>query len=764
MIPHSPGHVESEEFTTLTNLSSEFHVIDRSSFPFRSLQEQDIQILYGHPRRYDEDYYFVRGNYVAGSIIHGLRKQAKANTNCFPELQIVFDLPTELVQEIFERLHPIDLYNMIRSSKGLRSLLLSRRSYAVWSGAFARHPDVPACPLEMSFPQWASFLFGPNKCDDCGSPEAMPDFGLRKRLCQFCLDADLQYSEDSEILRDKLGNQSAVLWTLVSQNHRYVSMTYPTRSNMSYEGRYSTREVEERTRQMQGFLSAIEDKKPNAKQAYEGFKTQTAALVSETLKHAKTCNKWASDIYDEIEETFTKTLVPLWLEKWKKYLVASGHDPRDVAAIETDMLPLLYTYPLSKCSKKGLRSYTSRIRDSLSMAKAHRITQKRQKLIDARKMEVGTLYSAYQRTLDPMSWQQLPSLRNICLMTASSDYIYSVDPSQTIPAENISESIRQYVERWFEYGRRQLSATMADHHKHQLNTIADSNALDLAMATFICPLHDPGMEHPGTSTVLIGWDNVALHFDCTVPHDPGRLFGNVEHGSPVTYSVLAYNTVKHLLELLGLNPDTTLASDLSTLKARFMCRSCLWERRARRPSMTLEECATHVVKHSDHTPQSFGLLSEEFTESILFHENSFTQAAELFWCCRNCSEHFQASTTRKAVISHVKEAHSIAVPVARTDFFYGRHTDQPERKKYFVNWNPSQSYRCHRCQDGKKARLWTLKPLLDHLGNAHGILDPIQNKDWIQLRIWKDSSQEDDSDLSYDWMAFPDDPDLQMFS
>ena len=67
--------------------------------------------------------------------------------------------------QIFEHLHPIDLYNLIRTSNGFRSLLLTRRATAVWRETFSRHPDIPPCPPDLSLPKWASLLFGPATCD-----------------------------------------------------------------------------------------------------------------------------------------------------------------------------------------------------------------------------------------------------------------------------------------------------------------------------------------------------------------------------------------------------------------------------------------------------------------------------------------------------------------------------------------------------------------------------------------------------------------------
>ena len=67
--------------------------------------------------------------------------------------------------QIFEALHPIDLYHIILTTRELRALLLSKSASAIWESSFKAHPEILFYPAGVSAPKWALLLFGPDTCD-----------------------------------------------------------------------------------------------------------------------------------------------------------------------------------------------------------------------------------------------------------------------------------------------------------------------------------------------------------------------------------------------------------------------------------------------------------------------------------------------------------------------------------------------------------------------------------------------------------------------
>ncbi|KAK0421899.1 hypothetical protein EV421DRAFT_1723633, partial [Armillaria borealis] len=66
---------------------------------------------------------------------------------------------------IFEVLHPLDLLHLARSTKHLRSVLMSRSLSAIWKTA-RQSSDFPEPMPRVSEPAWVSLLFEPN-CHVC---------------------------------------------------------------------------------------------------------------------------------------------------------------------------------------------------------------------------------------------------------------------------------------------------------------------------------------------------------------------------------------------------------------------------------------------------------------------------------------------------------------------------------------------------------------------------------------------------------------------
>ncbi|GAA5896674.1 hypothetical protein JCM8208_004262 [Rhodotorula glutinis] len=119
----------------------------------------------------------------AGGSARGQQSKQKKGKG---KLEILKQLPVEMITEIFSHLFPDDLLALSMVNKLYRSLLLAKSSARLWKTARARLdlPDLTA----GGFTEWqyAQLTFG-KKCQECGTTKAArPDFGIRKRLCKVC--------------------------------------------------------------------------------------------------------------------------------------------------------------------------------------------------------------------------------------------------------------------------------------------------------------------------------------------------------------------------------------------------------------------------------------------------------------------------------------------------------------------------------------------------------------------------------------------------
>ncbi|KDR67588.1 hypothetical protein GALMADRAFT_1082608 [Galerina marginata CBS 339.88] len=737
------------------NMSSD-STFSGSSLPFQSLQANELRQLYAfgtRPTRKDR-IVLLRGNYVAGHISCKIRKEARANNKVqFHALRNVIEFPLELVFEIFVYLHPIDLYNLMRSSKELRSLLLSRESSPIWREVFQQHPSVPPCPSHISFPKWVSILFGPATCDKCGYPEAMMDFVFLDRLCNFCMVKKLfvlfqalhlidpiwqayhrlYAHRDSLIVFCKVkGIYEPEFGQLLKTTYRRNAMHYPSARDSSRQMIYSRHEVNEVAEICSAFLSAVERSEPNAQQNYEEYKVQTVNSVRDAMKRAIACNTWAVSICSEINREYDNLV-----EQWKERLQILGHNPIDLATL--NIRTILQHRHIRTFSKTAFKRSLPAIQKMLSYVTSKRLAVERFNRRWKRQREVQDFYRTHRESLEFLSKGYHPPVDHIYRIKEISDWIDS-DLGLEFPPD-AKEHFQHYIDKYRAYRRSQVSRLMRGEYP---SLDFEENPLRLATTVFECPLHKITETEEGQPpTVLVGWYGFDDHFQCIVPENPGFQLEDVDLELSFNYNPAGSKTMKHLLGVVGLDPSTASPERLNSLRVRFLCifAECREHPRLEkgRPAMTLKECVSHAARNLDHTPEYFQVLSKEATNSAIFHEGfPPEQLRHLFpWHCRHCI--FVRSGHRQLAIDHVKEMHSIDYPIEDQDYIFLRWGSCSERKPFRLHLNPPGNYRCNHCHDNRKLRLWTHRQIVSHLRDKHSILQQlVPNTDWVQISLFKE--------------------------
>lgn len=121
---------------------------------------------------------------AAKTIAQGPKRAKKTS------LGRLMDLPPELFSEIAIHLFPADLLSLARSNKFFRKMFMSRTSERFWKQALINAPHIPACPKELSEPQYVSLLFS-KTCSSCGERVLRRmDPYLYVRLCTTCRDEE----------------------------------------------------------------------------------------------------------------------------------------------------------------------------------------------------------------------------------------------------------------------------------------------------------------------------------------------------------------------------------------------------------------------------------------------------------------------------------------------------------------------------------------------------------------------------------------------
>ncbi|RDB27245.1 hypothetical protein Hypma_004530 [Hypsizygus marmoreus] len=159
---------------------SEWHEISssRSVLDPKTLSSCSYDWTGGHPQKS-----------IVNNIATHLMKQERRSRIWEKKVQDVSRLhrqPLEIIFEVFTHLHPLDLHHLARTTKAIRSLIMTRASSWLWELVFEQNAEVPPCPPELSFPRWTNLLFGPTICEKCTTHEDTLNMTMRQRVCTSC--------------------------------------------------------------------------------------------------------------------------------------------------------------------------------------------------------------------------------------------------------------------------------------------------------------------------------------------------------------------------------------------------------------------------------------------------------------------------------------------------------------------------------------------------------------------------------------------------
>ncbi|KDR76443.1 hypothetical protein GALMADRAFT_246804 [Galerina marginata CBS 339.88] len=745
-----------------------------TDFPFFDLNHEDLRQLYGLPFKFDGNFEDIGyeseddlwrdeispedapmpikpGNYVAVAIQASLRKSVSRIPRRSKNLGGLLDFPLELILEVFEHLHPLDLYNMIRSTKGMRNILLSRKASLLWEKAFHRHPDILACPYDdVSLPQWASLLFGPATCDLCNHGHAMVDFTYRQRLCRDCLPRYWRHREQDMggFLPDHLG-EVVTLWSLVRYTHRSRPMLFPQPYEYMKPPRYWRPDILIREKEMLRHLSAIAVNSPNAKEAYASYKEETRASTIRYLARVLDCNDWALSIWRKLEGAYISKFSALCAMS-RTCLIKFGHSPVDVDAVRSEIVVHLFRYFVSanhiKFSKKVLRKHLSKFEELARKAKDSRV-------LSIRREKISKFYeNVCQLKFDSMLWDSLPLTYDIMILDPIAAYVESAtDNVGVFSEEEVEAAITNFVPSWRLEKKQMLARLVTSSDPslecHGNNANVDEGVLELATAVFCHSLP----THTMSTDTMIGWDEAKTHLSCRAKVQEWENISSAE----LTFSELGHATVVLLLRLLGLDPNTTLANELSALNRRFMCTSCCLEHQGHSVTgsygtyaWTWKECVAHVVsKHYSEGPPCIALLTEEMTKPVLYHEqkqkSSYPSQSDAVWACRHCAVHFKIPVSWSLAKQHVRIYHAIREPMEGVDFFYRQKKMLRDREPFFLETvKPWSYYCCLICSLERRDRLLRYVGVAAHFEKMHRMIDPTEGVHWKRMKLISQTTDE----------------------
>ncbi|KAF8162809.1 hypothetical protein B0H34DRAFT_295051 [Crassisporium funariophilum] len=586
-------------------------------------------------------------------------------------LKELFEMPLDILFEIFGQLEPIDLLHLARTTKDLRAILMKRSSISVWKSARSKIIDLPSCPDDLSEPQYAELAFG-RRCFCCqrNVSSNILSWELRMRICSKCV---LNSEKFTTCYRPDCPYQLQSLLPSIEVNDKKVLSTgrpttyYPTELIASWASEYA-----------------------NAGSG-EGQTTWTATKIDERTKmlsHAKACARWVANVEAAQEIEKAKAIEhrqAIILERIKKL----GWADELTKMTQREQDNLLTDPPIAKACRKDitvkvLDSLDDHLVDFMVRVKNKRVKEERKNLLKERVTLLDEVITNCGST-QPHDFM-LPNIPELFLHPLVKDIILNTPTTRTFTLEDLNVVTESFSDICLEL-KLKTEKKLFDYVVEACGSKQDfdpSTVLGLATTTFSCSGCCDVLRPPRVLVHRCARDTrFGAHYSLrdtedndlqTIADMCNRQCAWNSTGA-IQYKPETYDTIADVVRMCGLDPTTTTAQAMDNANFIFECLDCNDLRRGR-CTMAWTSVVSHQVEHA----KTKGGASARPTLVLLKEEEAV----------------------------RVRE----------------RLAEDRERKRseYYFN-----GFRCGHCKETSG-----LVSLTDHLENVHGIAEPT-DKDIVQV-------------------------------
>ncbi|KAF8652550.1 hypothetical protein AX16_004362 [Volvariella volvacea WC 439] len=552
------------------------------------------------------------------------RKPSKAWTTSLDKLP---HLPLDVILEITSYLHPLDLWHLFTTSRGLRDALSSPASNGVWKRAWQR-ADIPSCPPDLAHHKWANLVLGEPICDG-----AMADYNetayFRRKICLILALPCLCLKHD-EALGFKLLCESPRGWRRADVKLLGSELEQLLR-----------RPVHSPAHEHAGLSLQM-------KASFEAFTQKKAEWRRQVLTHALVCSSWAESRCDEARRIIKKDHDRVIKDLFK---TGDGGSPvHDVIYAE------LRDNRIPKFSRKVLMKYLPQMKEkversgrskSLELLSAFLLNDCYKEFLH----KLGTRPKfrwSHPSSIEVMTWEPLASLLDdLQNLPKEVDVVDSGTTRLKLMQAFESNEVREKFTSWVGEKKAFFMAKLGSGtgNYRSLEERIDHSATSV----FTC-VGCKRFSHKGFRTYglcLIGWDELKFHLNCENAYRHGR--------RGIVWSYKCSRVVESILEALNLPPETTI-DQLDEVDARFLCGSCSGLRydkdsysigrvsSDKMQALTWREFVGHAEEVDD---------GDERHQILKWHLLT-PQAEAPVWACNHCPLHLAYTRSQNDVQSHLQ--------------------------------------------------------------------------------------------------------------
>ncbi|KDQ62076.1 hypothetical protein JAAARDRAFT_170240 [Jaapia argillacea MUCL 33604] len=593
-------------------------------------------------------------------------------------LQLLPEMPLDILFEIFGQLMPMDLLRLSWTSKTLRSTLMSRSARSVWKQVLGNVPDLPPCPSDLTEAQYALLAFYPH-CYYCGTPSVQTiAWYARVRSCKKCLkkyfvDASECFDMLPEDVADRL--LDTVKWTNMLSK-RYDETVYLASEIL---------QVTEEVSPLVGNESALSE-----------YITRREAQFQIISGHALLAFEWqdqqTAKRKEQRQEAYNTRALAI-----SDRLEGLGYSEELLFAL-TRSPEIFIDDPLVNQPKELTERIWNNIKapliSKMEVLRKFRINIRRTEVLIPRQTIVKQFVQSYVETFLPTRFS--PSPADVCNMKPFKDIIelpsdVDVTFDDFMP---IFEQLPELETQWRQGIERRLVRLVKGAPSDNDTDGPDTACLDLATTWFDCHICHDIISYP---RVLFHKCMTAIdrrHPKCDVdsPHSPECIIFCRQRetlggepwdvdGTKLTYHQEASNLTRDfILDVCGMDPEVTTLKDMDALDHRFLCGICP----ANGPRVaTWASAIWHMLRYHRGTAvkdHDWAILfgRRKILAKMLVRDDDSDEEVKpcsSYWCCSRC----RTMRNFRNLALHIREVHGVE-DVQPTDYYL--YPDAPTHRPF----------------------------------------------------------------------------------
>ncbi|KDR85925.1 hypothetical protein GALMADRAFT_132550 [Galerina marginata CBS 339.88] len=258
------------------------------------------------------------------------------------DIEFFRTIPVEILLEILEYLHPIDLLQLMKAHPAFRELLKDCSCTSVWRSTFGNYSDIPKIPSNLTGYKWADLLFNPSICEKCGASPAPPSITFHRRWCGGCIRKEF-------IPTYECYNQYGRSVKNLARDAKIIMISPSVEGANNSSDSFNKAELCGIRSALQRLKIAIAASVPDAKEALESYKLERRELSRTNTAQLLSMGNILSE-YAPLQSTFDSSLLDA-----KARFKRLGFEPADVdkAVFDEQILTnLVNTTGISKLRKR----------------------------------------------------------------------------------------------------------------------------------------------------------------------------------------------------------------------------------------------------------------------------------------------------------------------------------------------------------------------------------------------------------------------------